>query len=183
MTLRGCASLLGILISLPLAGCNSLQTIQVIPGAGSQILSGVGQTAQYKAVATYQMGSAGPTTSDITNSVTWSTGSSAVATINSSGLATATGPGNTQIIAESDGKTATSDITVDVSSTSGSGSGGTPTLNVIPSPNVAAATRVGETTQFLAIGNLSGAGVVQDLTNRVRWVSSDVAVATIDQDG
>jgi len=42
---------------------------------------------------------------------------------------------------------------------------------------------VGETTQFIAIGNLSGGGPAQDLTNKVRWVSSDVGVATIDQAG
>jgi Divergent InlB B-repeat domain len=91
------------------------------------------------------------------------------------------GPGTTSITAESNGVIASSDLTV---TTASSGPGdGTPTLTVIPATGSALVTEKGETTQFIAVGNLSGIGVTQDLTNRVIWSSSDVSVATIDQGG
>ena len=175
-----------LLLALPLAGCNSLKQLQIIPGAGVQVLSKAGQTAQFKAVGTYQMGSASASTQDVTQQVMWASATPSIATISSSGLATAVGPGTTVITAESGGVTASSDVTVTASTPVPAA---VPTLTIIPgpasipSPTSAAAARVGETTQFLAIGNLSGVGATQDLTNMVRWVSSDVEVATINQTG
>jgi hypothetical protein len=163
------------MLLLPLAGCNSLKSIQVVPGPGVQVLNAVGQTAQYTAIATDQQGSATPTTSNITDSVTWSVSNPSVATISATGLATAVGIGYTLINAESGGVIANSDLTVAGSSSS------TPSLAVTPATATASAT--GQTTQFVANGSLTGLGSTQNLTNSVVWGSSNVAVATITQGG
>ncbi len=180
MILRRPASFMISLLVLPLgltfAGCTSLKSISIVPGSVS--LTGVGQTAQFTAVGSNQMGSAAPTTSNITNSVTWSVSNPSVATINSSGLATAIGAGEAQVIAQSGGVTATSDITVTVPS-SGSGSG-SPTLSV--GPTSVTETFDGETTQFIAMGSLNGT-TPQNVSSQVTWVSSNTQVATINSSG
>src|SRR5580658_10458538 len=105
MTLRRAASLLLFLLALPLAlalaGCNSLKAISITPAAGVEVLTAVGQTAQYTALGQSQTGSDSPTTANITGSVTWSVSNPSVATISATGLATAVGAGYTQIMAES----------------------------------------------------------------------------------
>ena len=179
MNIRLSASAL-LLLSLPLAGCNTLKTLEVTPAPGAQVLTAPGQKAQYHALATYQMGSASATLEDVTNSANWSAGNASVATINSTGLATGTGAGNTVITAELDGASGTSDITVD-SATSGSAIPAT--LSVVPGASLAASTSVGQTTQFIAIGNLAGSSTMQDLTTSVTWLSSNVSVATISSRG
>jgi len=176
MNLRGWTPLLGIL-ALPLAGCNSLQTLSISPTTVN--LTAVGQTAQYKAYGTYQMGSAAPTTGDATGSVNWSSALTEVATINSNGLATATGAGTTTITAESNGKTASSQLTVTIAT----GTIPDTVLNVIPSTGLAIATRLGDTIQFVAYGNLTGGAPSQDLSSKVTWVSSNASVATINAAG
>ncbi|HEY4380536.1 MAG TPA: Ig-like domain-containing protein [Acidobacteriaceae bacterium] len=184
MILRRSASLFSSLLALPiilsLAGCSSLKTISILPGAGTEVLTAVGQTAQFSAYGASQMGSAQPTTANITNSVAWSVTNPAVASINSNGVATALSAGYTQVIANSGGIVATSDLTVTLP---GSGSGGTftPTLNVTPTSGTD--TFTGETTQFIATGNLTGTGGSQNLTTQVTWISSNVQVATINASG
>jgi hypothetical protein len=54
---------------------------------------------------------------------------------------------------------------------------GTPTLVITPGSETE--TFTGETTQFFAIGNLTGVGPTQDLTDQVTWSSSNAQVATI----
>src|ERR1017187_10168392 len=141
-------------------------------------LPAAGQTAQFQAFGSSQMGSGSPTTSNISSSVTWTTGNPSVATINAAGLATAVGAGYTQIIASSGGISATSDITVSIG---GGGTSGAPSITVVP--GTAAATFVGETTQFLASGSLTAGGASQNLTNQVQWISSNVQVATVSSGG
>ena len=184
MILRRFASLLSLLVALPvtlsLAGCSALKTISILPAAGSVIMTGVGQTVQFSAYGTSQMGSGQPSTSNITTSVTWSVTNPSVASINSSGVATALSAGYTQVIANSGGVVATSDLTVALSG-SGSGGGSSPTLSVTPTTGTD--TFTGETTQFIATGNLTGSGSPQNLTNQVSWISSNVQVATINASG
>jgi hypothetical protein len=77
MSLRRLASLLVLLfltlsLALGLSGCGSLKAIAITPAAGVEVLTAVGQTAQFTAVGQSQMGSATPTTSNITSQVTWS---------------------------------------------------------------------------------------------------------------
>jgi outer membrane biogenesis lipoprotein LolB len=177
------ASFLLSLLALPaaalLAGCSALNSISILPGQGSVVLTAVGQTAQFQAFGSSQMGSGSPTTSNISNSVTWTAGNPSVATVNAAGLATAVGAGYTQIVASSGGISATSDLTVNIAG--GGGTSGAPSITVVP--GTAAATFVGETTQFLASGSLTAGGTPQNLTNQVQWVSSNVQVATVNSGG
>ena len=116
-------------------------------------------------------------TSNITGSVTWSVSNPNVATISTTGLATAVGAGYTQVMAESGGITATSDMTVTIpGSTSGTTGSTIVSLAIIPgSQSVASPT---QTTQFLAIGTTSSATTV-NLTGQVAWSSSSTQIATI----
>ena len=179
MILRRAASMLLLILVLPLGGCSKLLSFQIVPGPGVQTLSRPGQTAQFKALVTNQLESETPTTSDVTRSVKWSVSTPSVATIDSTGLVTAVGAGNTAILAQYKGVIASSDVTV----TNTSGSQGVPAITVIPGSGAAVTTFVGETTHFLAIGSLNGSGTTQDLTKSVQWVSSDPSVATVDQNG
>src|ERR1039457_2259977 len=110
------ASFLLSLLALPaaalLAGCSALHSISILPGQGSVVLTAVGQTAQFQAFGSSQMGTGSPPTSNISNSGNWTAGNPSVATINAAGLATAVGAGYTQIIATSGGISATSALTV-----------------------------------------------------------------------
>ena len=172
-------SCLALPIMLSLAGCSALKSISILPASGSVVLTGVGQTAQFTAFGSSQMGSGQPTTSNLTTSVTWAVSNPSVASINASGLATAVGSGYTQITAVSGGTVATSDLTVAISSSST----GTSTPSITVTPNTATETFTGETTQFIATGNLTGSGSAQNLTNQVQWSSSNVQVATISSGG
>jgi hypothetical protein len=168
------ASLLLPLLALPvvlaLAGCNALKSMTIQPAAGSVVLTGIGQTAQFTAIGTSQMGNAQTTTGGV--SANWSVSNPNVATINSSGLATAKGPGYTQIFAESNGVTATSDITVNVSAAATVGLEPLLSLTVIPGSITVG--NLQSTGQFLAIGTFSTPPYVRDLTNSpdLTWIST-----------
>lgn len=165
------------LAALACTGCASLKSLTVSPGTVT--LTSAGQTVQFKAVGTYQTGSAPTTAGDATKSVNWSSALPEVATVNSAGLATAVGNGTTTITADSGGTTATATLTVAIAATT------TPdtVLTVIPATGLAVSNHVGDTTQFVAYGNLVGGGVLQDLTSRTTWISSSPGVATIDANG
>jgi hypothetical protein len=166
---------------LSIAGCGSLQSISILPAAGSVTLTGVGQTVQFSAFGSSQMGNASPTTSNITTSVTWSVSNPYVAAISSTGNLTAVGAGYTQVLAQSGGFIATSDVTVTISATGGGGRSSTSSavtaIAIIPGTQTVAAP--GKTTQFIAIGTNS-AGVTSNLTNLVTWSSSSTQIGTID---
>ncbi|HWC75755.1 MAG TPA: Ig-like domain-containing protein, partial [Gemmatimonadales bacterium] len=102
--------------------------------------------------------------------VTWSTGAAGVATVNASGLVTAVGPGSTPITATSEGKTATSIISVTLA----------PVATVTISP-ATASLRVGAKLQLSATTKDSSGNV---LTGRVvTWSSNAPAVATVSTTG
>jgi hypothetical protein len=179
MNLRRHASLLlalPILLGpLVLTGCNKVQSISVLPASGSVVLTAVGQTAQFKAIATEQFGSAPTTTSDITGSVTWSVSNLSVATINAAGLVTAVGPGYTQVTAESNGITANSDLTVSITGTTTTG-GAITSVAIIPAAQSVSSPT--QTSQFIAIGTTS-TGATVNVTTQVVWSSSSPQIATI----
>ena len=182
MFLRRLASPISVLalpLILSLAGCSKLYSISILPASGSVVLTAVGQTAQFSAFGVSQQGSSNPTTDNITSSVAWGSSNPSVATINSSGVATAVGAGKTQITASKNGLVATSDVTVTLSSSSGGS--GTPSITITPSTSNS--TFIGETTQFIATGNLTGTGTSQNLTSQVTWASSNAQVATITSGG
>lgn len=184
---RGLRALSLTCFAILLAGCGSagLTSIQVAPA--TQVLSAVGENAQFSAIGTYHQGSHPATTRNITNLVTWSSSDPGVATINSAGLATALASGTTTISASMEGFTGLEVGAATVTVTTGTVGGPTGTslssLAIIPGAQIVDS--VNETGQFIAMGTFvgNGATTVEDVTNLVTWSSSDVKVATIDASG
>jgi hypothetical protein len=147
----------------------TLSSIAVTPIDPSVV---VGQTRQFAATGTYSDGSV----DDITASVIWTSGDTAVATLNpngaaNSGLATGVSDGTSIITAALAGKTGSTTLTVtDLTLTS---------IDVTPAdPSVVE----GQTRQFTATGNYSD-GSEADITASVIWSSGDTAVATLNPNG
>jgi len=185
MSVRAILLVLVVTLVLTLAGCSAkpaLDAIEITPPAGSQVLSTIGQTAQFKAVGFYSTGGNHFSTRDITSAVQWSSSVASVATIDSKGLVTAVSSGNAIITASTTGTmgmvTGTSSVFV---STSGGGPHDLLSLSIIPSTQVL--NNPGETAQFIAIGTFNSVPFTQDMTNQSTWVSSDIGVATIDSAG
>lgn len=164
-----------ICLALSIAGCTTTQgldSVQVTPAA--QALA-VGQTVQLTATGTYGNGKH-PSTQNITNMVTWSTTTPAVATVNASGVATAVSAGTTTITASAaafNGPTsssATLTVTGSAGGTGGGSGGSILSLTIIPSGIVFGA--LTQSGQFLAIGTFSTSPTVRDLTNSVTWLTS-----------
>ncbi len=141
-----------------------LNSIAVTP-PNPTIVAGTAQ--QFTATGTFSDGSM----QDLTSSVTWTSVTKTVATINNAGLATAVASGSSIIMAASGAVT------------------GSTTLNVI-APTLSSITVIpansfiikNVTKQFTAIGTFTN-GSIQDLTNSVTWSSSAPAVATISTTG
>jgi len=126
----------------------------------------VGTNQQFSAVGSFDDGS-----TQLLPSVAWSSSSSAVATINSAGLATTVGTGTATITATSGSVNGTAALTV---------TGATVvSVNVTPAnSNMPAST----TKQFTATGSFSD-GSTQDVTASVLWGSSNPAAASINNQG
>lgn len=163
-------------VSLTFSGCGSggsssgggnktLTSISVTPGSAS---IPAGLTQQYKAQGSYSDGTSG----DITSSVTWSSSSTNIATINGSGLATAVAAGSTTITATSGSVSGSTTLTVT-----------TPKLTAITVSPIGPAVKVsGGTLQFTATGVLDN-NATQDMTSKVNWTSTDTSAATIASGG
>jgi uncharacterized protein YjdB len=124
-----------------------------------------GQTVTATAAALDQSGA--PLTG---RTVTWTTGSNAIATVTSAGVVTGVAAGQTSVIATIDGKTGQSTLTVTAIPVA--------TVNVAPS---AASLAVGATQQLTAT-TLDANG--NTLTGRVvAWSSSDQTKATVNTSG
>jgi len=178
--------LLAVVLTLLLCQCGStavLSSIQVIPQAGMASATRIGQTVQYQATGQYTNGKHPGHSADITNQVTWTSSSVSVGTISASGLLTVAGPGSSTIVASMDGVTGTSDIT----STATPGTSGPvrtlTSLTIIPATGIQILTVLGETAQYIAIGSFTADPATQDMTDQVKWASSDVRVATINSSG
>ena len=154
-----------------------LASVQVNPSSAS--IPAVGGTAQFQAIGGYQAPVSGK---DITSQVVWSSSVEGVATVSSSGLATAVGEGTTTITAAGGNGSVVGTATLTV----GSGSAPSHTLTsltIIPATGIQKVNLVGETAQYIAIGNFTGSPATEDLTDQVTWSSSDVRVATINSAG
>ena len=168
-----------------ITGCSepSLRTVVVTPAAGGTVLTAQNQTAQFHAVATYQLGSHPPTTQDVTNSANWASNSESVATVDSSGVVTAQGTGVAVITATVNGTfgmvQGSSNVQVNLSSTPVTG---LTSISIVPSSQPI--TVIGQTAKFVAIGNYTGVTPAsQDLTTQVTWASSAPGVATVNSSG
>ena len=138
-------------------------TSLTVAAAGNPISIPKGISLAYTATGTYTDGS----THDVTSSVTWLSSNTAVATINSSGLALGTGVGTSNVSA-SLGAVTSSPVVLTVTAAS---------INTI-SISGATSAPVGVTVPFAATGHYSDGSSV-NLTTSVTWSSSNTAVATI----
>jgi subtilisin len=141
----------------------TLELIEVTPGTAT-IPKGL--TQQYTAMGTYS----DTTTADITSSVEWESSATAVATIDSAGLATGEDAGTTTITASSNSISDTAALTVTLALKS---------IEVTPKT---ATIPKGLTQQYTATGTYSDDSTA-DITSSVTWASTDTAVATIDSAG
>ena len=148
------------------------------PGSGSPTLTSItitpsattvprGTTQQFAATGNYSDGS----TLNLTTLATWQSSVTSVATINSTGLASAVAGGNTQISASYQGQSATVVMTVT-----------TATLSSLAVTPATASIADGTNQQFTATGTLSD-GSTLNLSNSVAWSSSSQATATINASG
>jgi len=186
-------------LALLLAGCSnpSVESITITPNEQYFGFS-PGLTAQLTAIGTFGQGKHPKSTQDITSEVIWKSSSPGIATVSSSGLVTSTGVdyGTTDITASMNGFTglitAHSTVTVcapgDVINSTGSGcttpssgSSNLASIEIIPTSQTVLS--VNETGQFIAVGSLEGQDKVTDLTDTVKWMSSDTKVATINASG
>ncbi len=127
----------------------------------------VGSTQQMVATGTFNDGSTGT----ITTNVTWSTSNSNVATVSTSGLVTGVVAGTATITAASGTVSASTTVTVVVANL----------VSIAVNPTNASITK-GASQSFTATGTLKDGSTV-DITNSVTWKSSNGAVATIDNTG
>jgi uncharacterized protein YjdB len=141
----------------------SIVSIAVTP-VGLTLAIGINQ--QFVATATYSDGSS----ADLVSGVTWTSSSTTVATINSSGVASTVAAGSTTITATVGSFTDTSTITVVAAHLI--------SISVTPAiPTIA----LGTTQLFTAVGNFDD-GSTQWLQS-VTWSSSSLSVATVDSTG
>ncbi|MBF4229652.1 Ig-like domain-containing protein, partial [Vibrio anguillarum] len=127
-----------------------------------------GQTQQLTAMATYSDG----TSSDVTNSVTWTPTDTVTATVTTEGLLSGVEENSTTLTATKAGVTS-NEVTVNVSSAE------ITEITVTPSQvNIAK----GQTQQLTAIATYSD-GTSSSVTNSVMWTPADANTATVTSTG
>lgn len=151
-------------VSATIAGLDAL----TVTPASPTVLKG--STQQFTAIGTYSDGKV----QDVTNRVAWTSTSSAIATIGSTGLATAVGAGTTTVRAALDGIIGSATLTVP--------SVPTATVTSIAVTPASATLQMGSKQQLTATASYSD-GKTQDVTTQVAWTSSSSAVGTIDASG
>jgi hypothetical protein len=154
-------------------GSSALQSINLYPSNPS--IPQLGQTTQFIALGVYSQATGN---NDLSSVATWASSDVEIATINSTGLATAVSCGTTTITAEYQGVLGQTQLTV--------------SCTVPPSPVLQSITlypsnpsipQLGQTTQFIAIGIYSPASGNNLLTSVATWASSNVAIATVSSTG
>lgn len=156
----------GAVLFLPACGqffpsADAIVALQISPLNSVVLPQG---TQQYTATATY----GNNTTGDATDTVTWSSSVSNVATISSTGLATGGSTlGTTTITAKSGSVITNTGLTVSNQTVT--------SITVSPS---SASVISGQTQQLTATATLSNNGS-QDVTSTATWASSNTAVATV----
>ena len=148
----------------------SMITVTVVPVASVTVSPSsasltVGQTTQL--TATPKDANGNPLTG---RTITWTSGNTAAATVNSSGLVTGASAGSATITATSEGQSGTSMITVTI----------VPVASVTVSPSSASLT-VGQTTQLTATPKDANGNPLTGRT--ITWTSGNTAVATVNTSG
>ncbi|MGA3027306.1 MAG: Ig-like domain-containing protein [Bryobacteraceae bacterium] len=145
----------------------NLISLQITPGNALITSAAPGVTRQFIAVGSYDDG----TTRFLTDSVSWTSSNSAIATMSSTGVATTTGFGNVTITATLGDVSATATLQVSAA----------PLVSIAIAPQSATIPQ-GRGIQFTATGVYAD-GSSQNLTNVVAWTSSDTTVATVSSSG
>jgi len=157
---------------LTVTASSTLQSIAVTPALPS---ISVGLTQQFVATGTYKNPDGSTSTKDISGQVTWNSGTTTVATISTSGLATAVAAGTSVISATLNGISGQTTLTVTV-----------PVLQSIAVTPALPTIAAGATQQFTATGtykNSDGSTSTKDITGQVTWNSATTTVATINTSG
>ena len=160
-----------VLLAVFLGGCGNFfvsgDTVVSIALSPTNPTVQIGETEQFVATGTTANG----TTEDVTPGATWTSSNPALATINSSGLATAIAAGTTTITAKyQEGSTQTF-LTVTSA-----------TLSSITISPVNTSIAVGATQQYTATGTYSD-GTTNNITGTVTWSSNYPNVAAISTSG
>ena len=142
----------------------TLTSIAVTPANPSITKGG---TEQFTATGTYSDKS----TANLTSQVTWTRGTTAVATVTTGGLATGVGAGSSTITASLGGVSGSTKLTVTA-----------PTLTSIAVTPANPSITKGATEQFTATGTYSDKSTA-NLTSQVTWTSGTTTVATITAGG
>lgn len=145
----------------------TLQSVTISPASPVISTNVLGQTAQLILIGQYSDG----TTKFLTNSATWSSSATSVATVSNSvgtnGLATSVGYGQTTITASYGGQMATATLTVQ-----------SPALVSITVTPLTYTIASGTAVQFHAMGTYSDKTTL-DLTTSAIWSSTNTAYATV----
>jgi trimeric autotransporter adhesin len=172
----------------------SLTGLYIEPGTNLTCVPN-GGTAQYKAYGTYTEGGHSMEIEDISTQVSWSVTTPQLATISSSGLATANDgvmtngtivvyDGTSSIAATTEGEfgnlTNYSNIEVSGSCAAAAAIAKPFSLHVVAGNQPLT---VGDTLRPLAVATWPEDGHTQDLTSKAVWSSSNPAVATVDSHG
>jgi len=162
------ASLSGITGSTSLTVTAAALTLTSIAVGPSSASIAVGVTQQFTATATYSNGS----TANVSATATWAVATPAVATINSSGLATGLAAGSTAVTASLSGITGSASLGVT----------GTVTLTSIAVAPPSASIAVGATQQFTATATYSN-GSTTNVSSTATWTVATPAIATVNSSG
>ncbi len=142
----------------------TLSSIAITPA--SPVLA-LGQTTQLTATGTYSDGSS----ENITSQVQWSSSSSNVATVSSTGLVTPTATGTSTLSATLSGVTGTTPLTVTAAR-----------LQSITVTSAQSSFALGQSLPLKATGTYSD-GTTQDLTTQVNWSSQTPSVGVVSSTG
>src|SRR5262249_18470029 len=123
----------------------------------------LGLTQQFAANATFSDG----TTQNVTGTATWKSSATSIASITTSGFATAKNVGTTNITASFDGVSDSTTLTVNAANLS--------SISIQPANgSIAQGTRI----QLVAIGTFNDGGT-RDITPQVTWSVSDASIVNI----
>lgn len=155
-------------------------SMSIIPA--TQSVATVGDTAQFIAVGTTSTGA----TVNLTNIAAWTSSSSQIAIVSTSGLATAVAQGTatiTAVYSNTDGTVATGTASFVVTGGGSASSEQVTALTIIPDTEALSAS--GQTGQFIALGTSGSSGLSENVTSssQLAWSSSIPSVATVTATG